>query len=691
MHYCNLKLRVLLLVLLMVISVPVFAQTTINVTMLLNTATNPDTLMEHHYVDVRGQCTGANTPGITWDNGTGIVMENIGGDYWKATFQMTAGDTLRYKFWTGFDKNTNTLYNWGWEGSITPANPELGGDTRSFIAGSNDTTLALQFYHGADGTRDQFWRPYETKADTFAVYFRVNMAGLMETGEFDPAGGDIVQVQGGTPLDPDDGWNTPVILTQEAGSVADESFFSGVGYIAKSAVAGGEWQNFKFTYMKNGTEHWESISNRYFQYHGATDTTIYWAFFNNQPPSGGNLVEATLIWQVKTDGLEKLGFFDRTLGETIVIDGAKAWASDLDDAIQMNYVPLLKMWVGQETFKKAPGAQLEYKPVIRWDDSRIDPTSVNYLPGLDLDSPVQYWEESATTGSGNRFYDYTDQTTQYIPGDFGFDYQYFNGLPAEGVIETPVTVTFNIDMTPATNETGNPSNPLFVPGTDSCEISFYGCLTSLSQGFGLYDSTLTIPLKDPDGDLVYTGTYTLQAPTTYAAGYVINYSTSDGSVITNGGGFTAGRMYYQFIRPTSVGTDGTITWPSEFTFPTMTWANSNLTVEEPPDLFTPTAIEEPEDPSVIKAFNLAQNYPNPFNPITSMRYDVPHTAIVNISVYNLMGQLVTTLVNSQQNQGRYTIQWNSKDRFGNLMPSGIYFVKMTAGDYHYTRKLTLVR
>jgi len=112
MQNCNLKLRALLVVLLLVLCLPAFAQT-INVTMLLNTATNPDTLMEHHYVDVRGQCTGANTPGITWDNGTGIVLQNIGGDYWKTTFQMTVGDTLRYKFWTGFDNSTNTLYNWG--------------------------------------------------------------------------------------------------------------------------------------------------------------------------------------------------------------------------------------------------------------------------------------------------------------------------------------------------------------------------------------------------------------------------------------------------------------------------------------------------------------------------------------------------------------------------------------------------
>ena len=668
-------------VIILLAMVPVFGQN-IHVTLRLNTSTNPDTLMAHHYADVRGECTGANVPGITWDNTTGIVMQNVGGDYWETTFEMAPEDTLRFKFWTGFDNSANTSYNWGWEGSINPADA-LGGDSRSFISGNQDTTLALQFYHGSDVVRDQYWRPWEVKADSFVVYFRVNMGAFIETGDFDPAVDSLV-VMGGAPLDPDDAWDDKVVLTREAGSADGEAFFSGAGYVAKASVAGGEWQNFKYVYIKNGSEVWESTSNRYFQLSGPVDTTLAWVYFNNQKPSGGNIVQATLTWQMKTDGLEKLGLFNRSLGETIVIDGAKAWASDMADAIQMTYVPLLQLWMGQEPFTKAPGATLEYKAVVLWDDSRIDSTSENYLPGLALDftSPVQYWEEPITTGSGNRNYSFTGETEQAIPGDYGFDWQYFGGLPAEGVLETPITVTFNVDMTPATDVETNPSNTLFRPGVDTVSIQFYGCLLPLTQGDAIYANTPWM-LTDPDGDLIYSGTFDLVAPVSFDAGYRVNYTSDDGT-IQNGGGFTRGRSYYQFIQPTAVNSDGTVEWPAEYTFPVVQWKDSDLPAEDPPDLWTPTSVDPKE--AQANSFHLTQNYPNPFNPLTMIQYQVPKAAHVRLNVYNVAGQLISTLVNEVQPAGSHLISWDASHA-----ASGVYFVEMVSGSYKQIKKMTLLK
>ena len=673
------------MLLMIILCLPASGQT-INVTMQLNTATNPDTVMEHHYVDVRGSCTGDNVPGITWGGDTGIIMQNIGGDYWETTFQMTSGDTMRFKFWTGFDASTNTFFNWGWEGPINPVDP-LGGDSRSFIAGNQDTILSLQFYHGTETVRDQYWKPYETKPDTFAVYLRVNMAAFMETKDFDPATDGPVAVRGGAPLDPTDTWGTDIILLQEAGSIDNGSFFSGVGYIANSAVVGGEWQNFKFVYTEDGSVVWESTPNRFFQYSGAKDTTIHWAYFNNQRPTGGNIVEATLTWQMKTDGLEKLGIFDRSLGDRIVIDGAKAW--DIDNPIEMEYVPLLQLWLAQEPFIKAPGAALEYKAVLLWHESRVDPTSPNFIPGKNLDSDsLRYWEEPSVTGSGNRYYTYTNQTEQMIPGDFGFDYQYFNGLPSEGVIETPITVTFNINMAPAADIASNPSNPLFRPGVDTVWVQLTECLMPLTQGEGIYENTPLL-LQDLDGDLVYSGSLNLNPPTTYDAGFLVNYSSESGT-IQNGGGFQKGRIYYQFVHPTAVHEDGTIEWPSEFSFPVLPWMDSDLTVEDAPDLWTPTGVQA-DNNLTVQNFELAQNYPNPFNPETTINYQVAEKSHVQINIYNLMGQMVMTLRDKQQTQGTYSIQWNRKDFKGDEVPSGLYFVKMAAGSFEQIKKMTLIR
>jgi len=90
-------------------------------------------------------------------------------------------------------------------------------------------------------------------------------------------------------------------------------------------------------------------------------------------------------------------------------------------------------------------------------------------------------------------------------------------------------------------------------------------------------------------------------------------------------------------------------------------------------------------------FVLSQNYPNPFNPHTRIDYQVPQTANVNISVYNIVGQLVTTLVDEVKSQGQYSVSWNATDQNGVPVPSGIYLAKMESNNFSATRKLTLLK
>ncbi len=91
-------------------------------------------------------------------------------------------------------------------------------------------------------------------------------------------------------------------------------------------------------------------------------------------------------------------------------------------------------------------------------------------------------------------------------------------------------------------------------------------------------------------------------------------------------------------------------------------------------------------------FSLYQNYPNPFNPSTNIKYDLPTYATVTLKIYNLLGQVVRTLVNNQfQNPGTYTITWNGKDNEGNLLPSGQYLYQIQAGHFTSTRKMILLK
>ena len=85
-------------------------------------------------------------------------------------------------------------------------------------------------------------------------------------------------------------------------------------------------------------------------------------------------------------------------------------------------------------------------------------------------------------------------------------------------------------------------------------------------------------------------------------------------------------------------------------------------------------------------FQLEQNFPNPFNPSTIISFDIPFQAFVSISVYNLIGQKVETLVNENMAAGSYSKSWNATS-----MPSGVYIYRLQAGTLLATKKLVLLK
>jgi len=90
-------------------------------------------------------------------------------------------------------------------------------------------------------------------------------------------------------------------------------------------------------------------------------------------------------------------------------------------------------------------------------------------------------------------------------------------------------------------------------------------------------------------------------------------------------------------------------------------------------------------------FALAQNYPNPFNPETTITYDLAEGAAVRLDVYNVMGQLVHTLVNQQQAAGRYRVVWNGMDAGSRQVASGVYFYRIQTQGFNAVRKLLLLK
>ena len=83
---------------------------------------------------------------------------------------------------------------------------------------------------------------------------------------------------------------------------------------------------------------------------------------------------------------------------------------------------------------------------------------------------------------------------------------------------------------------------------------------------------------------------------------------------------------------------------------------------------------------------LSQNYPNPFNPTTNIRFAVPQSSVVKLSVYNILGQKVADLVNKYLNSGSYEVNWNAAG-----LSSGIYIYRLEAGSKVISRKMTLLK
>jgi len=661
---------------------------TVNVTMTVNTSTCLDTLRPNSIVLLCGASKlGTTVPKITWDTLTGIRCTNIGGDYWQAKFQATAGDEIQYKFVTYTSDLKHPTFHWtGWEGPLN-SGTSFAGTNRGIVVSNTDMNLPMQYYNGWESTLAQYWTPFRKNADTLAVYFRVNMGGV---SDFNPAS-QTPEVWGSAPLGASPNWVKVVSLSQEKNSVNKGSFWSGTAYVPKALILDGTVQSFKFTI--NGST-WESISDRSFKFTNsiltASDTTINWAYFNNRAPSGP-AVTGNVNFRLKLDALEKAGLFNRGLGDKIAVTGAKGWPPssftfDTEPTmLKMTYVPTIQEWILTEPFTLSKSSEIIYKYYIAWDTTRFDTTHANYIPGLFM---VNGWEEPGITGGGDRIFNFPALSDQTVTGDFGADQQFFNSLHPNSVIGTPIDLTFNIDMIPATNATTNPTNTLFRPGIDTVYIQFDGCLIPITQHQTMYGTDNRIMLTSPNADGKYTATVSLNAPTFYQVCYRITYTSSTGEVM-NGGGTSLGRRYYQYIVPTSVN-GSTVTWPSSFSLAEVPWMQNNLTVENPPNLGSIDAINENID-ILPNKYALYQNYPNPFNPSTVISYSIMNPENVKLEVFNIVGEKVATLSDQHQTAGVHSVVWNSMNENGVSVNSGVYLLKIQAGSFSKVQKMLLLK
>ena len=105
----------------------------------------------------------------------------------------------------------------------------------------------------------------------------------------------------------------------------------------------------------------------------------------------------------------------------------------------------------------------------------------------------------------------------------------------------------------------------------------------------------------------------------------------------------------------------------------------------------PTHLETLKQNIIFTKFKLNQNYPNPFNPVTNFSYDLPEDSFVNLTVYDMLGNVVNNLVNTNQSSGCKSVQWNATNNQGHPVSAGVYLYSIDVGEFRQTKKMILLK
>jgi len=102
---------------------------------------------------------------------------------------------------------------------------------------------------------------------------------------------------------------------------------------------------------------------------------------------------------------------------------------------------------------------------------------------------------------------------------------------------------------------------------------------------------------------------------------------------------------------------------------------------------TPVGVDdEAGNPAIPSSFHLEQNFPNPFNAKTAIDYQLPQSSRVRLEVFDLLGRKVVTLVDGKQEAGYWSVLWEASK-----VSSGIYFYKLTSGDFVEVKRMTVLK
>ena len=689
----------------------------VNVTFRVNAAAVPDTMDSGSVIQIRGTLitpagrtaddASADTlaPGVilTWNGYSTLLLDYVDGDYWEATFPIPAGSQLAYKFWT--NSMYDTVYggadyeNKGWESSIEKLDYVYGTDRGldlSTFAGT-DTTLPIQFVNGQLAIAEQYFRPY-VESDSIDVWFRVNMQTYEELN----AATQVVGVRGGSGgADIGDlSWDRTFNLTQESrhantGSRTynGEHFWSGRVRIP-SDVDPGTSIEYKFVVMNQSDPSdaeplkEEEIENRSFTIASAqSDTTLHWVWFDNivPPPIVHNdRVKITFLADM-SKAIQNHGF---SFGDTV--------------EVRVGYFL---------TAREIVTAQLK-----RQGFSTFYQGSVNVYTTFGQNIDYQYYTIKLATDYRENYYNFRyegdnlseAERRQFLVLDTPITVADTLSSQVEqrrmpvfrnvSIVSQNVLVTYMCDLRPAYYTVLAGSTLVDIQGTTTITdpeqvltlgLAMNGPATgswsnSIGPDWGPHLLTLENKLMYDDGthgdevanDTIYAIQFTYYPDSADVVGEEFKFGIGGGD---NEGGY--GNNHIENIDDSQ---SESIIYSQFGSIDPLFYSAWDYDKQQKTDVSQSNLISPYQ-------FSLERNYPNPFNPITKIRYQLAKSVKVNLSVYNILGEKVISLVDAKQNAGKHEVSWNGRDINGRLVGSGLYFYRIEADDFIKTYKMMLLK
>ena len=553
-------------------------------------------------VVVRGDFNG-------WGGKNTLLKDADGDSIYTGTYNIPSTKKFRFKF------VTIAATGDGWESSPDRVAENLTGPT---------TVLPNYFFNNDS-----------VIVNIVNVNWRVNMRVKLAEGAFKPASGHKVFVRGEM-----NGWSE----SDELLDADNDSVFS-------KKIAVDEGKEYKFKYMmKAGSDVWEGGSDKVYKVPvGGGDVPLL--YFD-----GDSLVSkpttGTIMYRVNLSAYEKAGWFKRTEGDSMQINGGfNSWSGT-----SLTRKSGTEIYELARTYNGFTYDQEDFKFFMKFNPTTVKARFPEY--NEDTKSGFHY-EHPADRGDGNRVFNYGNggniQTPVYMISDIDE-----RGLISSG---DTVTVKFTVDMTPALTH----SIP-FKPATDTVKIVFFDDLwRSVSK------VPKSIVLQKIGAN--YFGQVNVIGKSHYNLLYQINYGT-----VTEGGGLGVQNPYRsRFITPLSANK-----FPRIYSTPVDVFkANAPLFGEKNP--YAMGVIDQTVN-FIPETYSLGQNYPNPFNPSTKIKYAIPQESIVRIRVFNMLGQVVATVIDTKQSAGEYVATFDATH-----LGSGAYFYSLEAGSFKSIKKMLLLK